>query len=112
MPQPHQPKKLPEKKFGPFVGGVGVAIWVNDVQTDHGIRQFRSVTIAPRRYFDRETNQWKDASSYTPADLPGLIYALSRALDYVTDTPLEGPEAQDNGGASAPPAPTMGEVPF
>lgn len=32
----------PERKYGPFHGGVGVAVWLNEVQTDHGPRFFRS----------------------------------------------------------------------
>lgn len=81
----------PEKKIGPFAGGVGVAIWLNQVDTaDGGSFQRRSVTINPRRYYDRETNQWKDASSYTPADLPALIFSLQRALEFVFETPLPG----------------------
>ena len=32
----------PEKKFGPFSGGCGIAIWLNEVETDAGIRYFRS----------------------------------------------------------------------
>lgn len=106
---PQQPKKLPEKKFGPFSNGVGVAIWINEAETPNGARLFRSITIAPRRYFDRETNQWKDAAGYTTADLPGLIYGLQKALAYITDVPL--PELDLPESAEAPPPPS-GEVPF
>lgn len=104
------PKKLPEKKFGPFANGVGVAIWINETQTEQGMRLFRSVTIAPRRYFDRETNQWKDAGSYTSADLPGLIYGLQKALAYITDVPL--PEMDLPESTDAPPVGSPSEVPF
>jgi hypothetical protein len=34
----------PEKKIGPLPGGVGVAIWLNAVQTDDGPRKLRSIT--------------------------------------------------------------------
>ena len=30
----------PEKKWGPFHGGVGVAVWLNEVQTDAGPKFF------------------------------------------------------------------------
>lgn len=30
----------PEKKWGPFHEGVGVAVWLNEVQTDAGPRFF------------------------------------------------------------------------
>ena len=32
----------PEKKIGPFAGGIGVAIWLNTVDTDDGPKQFSS----------------------------------------------------------------------
>lgn len=87
-------KKGPEKKIGPYPGGIGVAIWLNTITTDQGPRELRSITIAPRRYFDRESNQWKDAPSFRPVDLPALIYCLQRALDYCSTepTPNASPE--------------------
>ncbi len=81
----------PEKKIGPFAGGVGVAVWLNHAETsDGGSRPFRSITIAPRRYFDQKSNQWKDAASYNPTDLPALIFALQEAQAYCFTTPLPG----------------------
>lgn len=71
-----KPKQRPEKKVGPFAGGIGVAIWHNTVETENGPRELRSITISPRRYRDRESGEWRDASSYRPADLPALIFAL------------------------------------
>jgi hypothetical protein len=86
----------PEIKIGPFAGGIGVAIWLNTVDTDDGPKKFRSITIAPRRYQDRETGEWKDAGSLNPSDLPALIFALQKAQEYVFTTPLPG---QDHTGA-------------
>lgn len=81
----------PEKKFGPYPGGIGIAVWLNTAIADDGaVRRIRSVTISPRRYQDRETGEWKDAVSYKSGDLPALIYALQRALDYVATTPIPG----------------------
>ena len=75
------PKKSrgPEKKIGPFAGGVGVSIWINEVQTEGGPLTVRSITINPPRYRDRETGDWKDSKSYRPSDLPALIFALAEA---------------------------------
>ncbi len=53
--------QLPEKKWGPFHGGLGLAVWLNQVDTPDGTRYFRSITIAPRRYRDPKTGEWKDA---------------------------------------------------
>jgi hypothetical protein len=89
--------RQPEKKIGPFAGGVGVAVWLNQTETsDGGPRMFRSITVAPRRYFDKESNQWKDAPSYNPTDLPALIFALQEAQAYCFTTPLPG-GAEHNG---------------
>ncbi len=86
----------PEKKIGPYAGGIGVAIWLNSVESPKGTRQLRSITIAPRRYFDRESKEWKDASSFRPSDLPALIFALQKALEYVYTTPLPGEDTGDD----------------
>ncbi len=82
--------KGPEKKIGPFAGGIGVAIWINTIETDDATKKVRSITIAPRRYRDSESGEWKDASSYRPADLPALIFALQKAQEYCYQTPLPG----------------------
>lgn len=85
-----QARPHPEKKIGPFAGGIGVAIWLNTAETEDGPKTFRSITIAPRRYQDRETGAWKDAGSFNPGDLPALIFALTKAQEYVFETPLPG----------------------
>jgi len=101
-PQTRQSRSPPEKKIGPFAGGIGVAIWLNSVDTDDGPKQFRSITIAPRRYQDRETGEWKDAGSYNPSDLPALIFALTKAQEYVFTKPLPGQEDANGNGDPAP----------
>lgn len=79
MPTDKPRSKPPETKIGPFHGGIGVAVWLNTIDAGDGSkRQVRSITIAPRRYFDRDSNQWKDAPSYNPSDLPALIFALHK----------------------------------
>ena len=85
-----QPAQRPEKKIGPFHGGLAVAIWLNNVETENGPRFFRSVTLAPRRYRDAKTGEWKDAKSYRPVDLSTLILAMEAARQYCADVPLPG----------------------
>ena len=94
-------KSRPEKKIGPFAGGIGVAIWLNTVESGERTRQLRSITINPRRYFDREANEWRDAPSFRPSDLPALIFALERALEFVFTTPVPG-ENQEVGADDYP----------
>lgn len=85
----------PEKKWGPFHGGVGVAVWLNEVQTQDGPRFFRSVSLQPRRYRDRKTGEWKDAASLRPTDLPALMLGLDAALAFIAHTPLPGQSLDD-----------------
>lgn len=100
-------KEPPERKIGPFANGVGVCVWLNQAQTDQGPRTFHTITINPRRYFDRESNQWKDAASFNATDLPSLIYALQLAAQHCFAHPM--PE-QENGEAQ--PAAPGEDIPF
>lgn len=34
--------RQPERKWGPFPGGMGVAVWLNQVEMPEGTRYFRS----------------------------------------------------------------------
>ena len=86
----------PETKIGPFPAGIGVAIWINTIQTDEGPRKMRSITLSPRRYFDRDANEWRDSGSYHPGDVPALIFALQKAQEYIFTTPIPG-EPPDDG---------------
>ena len=92
-------RQPPEKKIGPFSGGIGVAIWLNTVETDDGARQYRSITIAPRRYQDKKTGEWKDSGGFAPSDLPALIFALQKAQEFVFTKPL--PEHDANNSSSS-----------
>lgn len=87
--------RRPELKFGPFHGGTAVAIWCNEVRTENGSKYFRSVTIAPRRYRDPKTGEWKNAGSFNATDLPALILALQAAHQFMSSTPLPGQQAEE-----------------
>jgi hypothetical protein len=88
--RPQQPARRPEKKFGPYHNGLGLAVWLNSVETEQGTRYFRSISIAPRRYRDPKDGQWKDAKFYRPVDLATLTLALEAARQYCASTPLPG----------------------
>lgn len=90
------PPKRPEKKYGPFHGGVGLAVWLNQVQGDDGPRFFRSLTINARRYRSKTTGEWMDAGSLRATDIPALILALEAAHGFITNTPLPGEPVEDN----------------
>ena len=91
MSQPSQTRNMPERKFGPYANGIGVAVWVNRIETDEGPRVTRSVSINPRRYKDRQTGEWKNAASYGVNDVHLLLIALEQARDYLLTQPI--PEA-------------------
>ena len=73
-----RPAKPPEVKFGPYAGGIGVAVWVNTVENENGRQQRRSITIAPRRYRDPKSGEWKDSGSFRPSDIPILLVSLNK----------------------------------
>ena len=88
-----RPPRQPEKKIGPFAGGIGVAIWLNEIRSEDGsVRLRRSITINARRYLDTKSGQWKDASSYQPTDIPALLFCLPKAQEYCYETPIPGQE--------------------
>jgi hypothetical protein len=99
-----KPVKRPELKIGPFQGGIGVAVWQNEIQTETGTRLVRSITLAPRRYRDRQTGEWKDAVSYRPGDLTALILALEKAREHCLTVPLPGEQSEEErmNGMDAP----------
>ena len=96
----------PEKKIGPFPAGIGVAIWINTITTDDGPRKIRSISINPRRYFDRQADQWRDSSSYHPGEIPALIFALQKAQEYIFTTPIPGEPSDEEHN------PGSGKTPF
>ena len=85
-----RPVRRPEYKAGPFHNGLGIAVWLNTVETAGGLRFFRSITVAARRYRDPKTGEWKDAASYRPVDLSTLVLALRDVQDFLRRTPLPG----------------------
>lgn len=105
------PPRLPEKKIGPFAGGIGVAIWINEVETEGGPRKIRSITVNPRRYFDQDSQQWKDAPSFRPSDLPALLFALAKAQDYCYTQPLPD-ELQHAEAGNGKASVAQEEIPF
>ena len=100
----------PERKWGPFHGGVGVAVWLNEVETAEGKRYFRSLTIAQRRYLDEKTGKWEDASSFRSTDIPSLLLALEAAHAYMMSAPLPGLPADGEEHADSTPL-DDGEIP-
>lgn len=88
--------RQPERKWGPFPGGLGVAVWLNQADLPEGTRYFRSITIAPRRYRDPKTQEWKDSTSLRSTDIPSLMLALQAAHDFIHSTPLPGQELEDD----------------
>ena len=108
---PTSPRR-PEKKWGPFAGGVGVAVWLNEADTEQGKKFFRSVTLAPRRFRDEKTGEWRDSGSYRPQDLAAILLALAAAQDFCATTPLPGQSADEEPHDIPPPPEGNGAIPF
>ena len=116
MPAPKSKRSVaaprhPEKKYGPFHGGVGVAVWLNEIQTDAGPRFYRSVSIQPRSYLDKKTGDWMDAGSLRSTDLPALILSLEAAHRFMATTPLPGQPVEEEQLEEVPPS-DNGTIPF
>jgi hypothetical protein len=95
----HSTANRPEKRFGPYAGGVGCAVWLNTIQTAHGPRKLRSITINPRRYRDAESGEWRDSSSFRLGDLPALLFALQQAQAFCISEPIPGETPEHEPGA-------------
>ena len=106
--------RRPEMKYGPFHGGVGIAVWVNEVKTESGTRYFRTLTIQGRRYLDKKTGNWEDAGSFRSTDIPSLVLALQAAHRHMLENPLPGQPVEEESQLEEPAAPTNGDgtVPF
>ncbi len=74
-----QQKHRPVQSWGPFHGGVTIALWKNVVSTEQGQRVIPAITISPRRYLDKSSNEWKDSYSYRLSDVQSMILALKEA---------------------------------
>jgi hypothetical protein len=98
----HEKSAGPEAKFGPFPGGISVAVWLNTIQTADGPRKTRSITISPRRYRDDKTGEWRDAGSFRPGDIPTIAFALAKAQEYLFTTPIPDREDADGQEPSEP----------
>jgi hypothetical protein len=106
--------RYPERKWGPFAGGIGVAVWLNEFTTDEGTRYARTITLAPRRFKDKKTGEWRNGA-YRPVDLAALLLAIKEAQEYCLKTPLPGdaaePEEVDSLAESEVP-PNGSDIPY
>ena len=116
MPETAKPRataQQPEKKIGPFSGGISVAIWLNTIETADGPRKIRSVTISPRRFKDPKTGEWRNAGSFRLADLSALILGLEKAREHLLTVRLPGDVPVDVDDAPPePPVEPQGDIPF
>ena len=79
--RPKQAPRRPERKYGPFAGGTAVVVWLNEVQTDNGVKYFRSVQLSPRRFLHRESGEWRDAQSLRVSDISAVVLGLDNAQE-------------------------------
>ncbi|QDU42854.1 hypothetical protein Mal52_13230 [Symmachiella dynata] len=77
-------KKAPEKTFR--LGLVSASVFVNDVETDDGNREFRNVNLQ-RRY--KDNGDWRSTSSFGLQDLPLAIRVLQLAQQHIEAAEVE-----------------------
>lgn len=108
-----QAPRRPEKKFGPFAGGCGVVVWLNEVHADGVAKFFRSIQLAPRRFLHKESGEWRDAQSLRVTDISAVVLGLEAALAYCQATPLPGQAAAEDEHVEEPAGATNGDgIPF
>jgi hypothetical protein len=115
MPETAKPRataQQPEKKIGPFSGGVSVAIWLNTIETADGPRKIRSATISPRRFRDTKTGEWRSAGSYRLSDLTALQLGIEKAIEYMLTQRLPGDVPVDVDDTPPEPPEPQGDIPF
>lgn len=83
-----EPTRL-ERLFGPYPGGVRIALWSCVVPAAPGSKAVRSVTLLTRRFRNPETGEWQESSVYSLEHLPVVIFALQEVLAYTYQNPLE-----------------------
>lgn len=76
--------KSPERVFR--VGHVSASVFVNEVESEGGTREFRSVNVQ-RSY--RDGDETKFTSSFTLAELPQAIRVLQLAQQHVEQAEAE-----------------------
>ena len=110
------PKPRPEKTFGPYPDALSITVWLNPITTSEGTKLVRSMTLS-RRYKDQKSGEWKDATSFTLAQLRVIRLAITDVEQFVQSTPVPS-HLPANGGSveSALPPPDGGEgdeqIPF
>ena len=77
-------KNPPEKTFR--MGLVSASVFLNEVETDDGVREIRNVNLQ-RRY--KDNGDWKSTTSFGLTDLPLAIRVLQLAQQHI-----EGIEAE------------------
>jgi hypothetical protein len=64
-------------------GTMKAAIWEREQERDGRTFTTHNITLQ-KRYFDRQSGEWREGSSYFPEDLPKLRLLVDKAFEYVT----------------------------
>jgi len=77
-------KNAPEKTFR--MGLVSASVFVNEVETDDGVREIRNVNLQ-RRY--KDNGDWKSTTTFGLTDLPLAIRVLQLAQQHLESVESE-----------------------
>ena len=64
-------------------GRISCAVFENEVEANGAMQPMLKATVA-RRYKDKDGN-WKSSTSFSPNDIPVVVYCLTRAFDAMMD---------------------------
>lgn len=94
--RPENCSLVEEKTVGPIRGMIGATVWKGCVWTDAcGTKNVRLVSLAPRIYGDLKDSTY-ESQYYRVNDIPALIVALQKALEYCYAHPLYGDGERDS----------------
>ena len=83
--------KTPAKKI--TVGQISAALWENEINVNGQTKTVLKATVQ-RRYKDKD-GQWKSSGSFSRNELPFAIYAMTKAFEFMVESPGESGESAD-----------------
>ena len=75
-----QQTQAPIKEFR--AGGTRAAIWREEGE-DQGRTVVRHTVKIQKRYFDKNSNEWRTTEYFFPNDLPRLCLVAEKAFEYI-----------------------------
>ncbi len=85
---PTNDPKPPTKEF--CAGKVRASVWRTEVQRD-GDTVIQWSTKIEKKYFDKDSKEWRTTDYYYPSELADLLLVVRRALEFARLREIERP---------------------